>query len=445
MIKNRLGLKIWISFTLIIILIYILMAFMNINSIRNFFTEEVYKALEDAQNYVINNDINMHDMMMGNQIRGFQNIRNVQHVIIDNYGNISSYKMMGNRNLEYNKFFYKIWDKIQKDNYSNFGYLNNENNKIYYKISRIKEGYLISFTPDTYKKELEFSLFRRLLIGALISSIIVFFISYILSRYLTVPILKLEKTVSKISKRQWEEEVKVKRNDEIGDLANSIELLRKRLIENDDSQQKSLQYISHELKTPLMVIRSYTQSIRDGIFPKGNLQNTLNVIDEEMDIMEKRVRDLIYYSKLDFISKNQKEKSIYNISKIAFEVSKRFENMNENIKWIFEAKDINFLTNEEQIIVLFENIYENQIRYTKTFIKTLIDEDKDNIFIIVENDGEKIKEENETFLFDAFYKGNKGKFGLGLSLVYRIVKLYGGTISIYNSYNGVKYDIKIKK
>lgn len=445
MIKNRLGLKIWISFTLIIILIYILMAFMNINSIRNFFTEEVYKALEDAQNYVINNDINMHDMMMGNQIRGFQNIRNVQHVIIDNYGNIKSYKMMGNRNLEYNKFFYKIWDKIQKDNYSNFGYLNNENNKIYYKISRIKEGYLISFTPDTYKKELEFSLFRRLLIGALISSIIVFFISYILSRYLTVPILKLEKTVSKISKRQWEEEVKVKRNDEIGDLANSIELLRKRLIENDDSQQKSLQYISHELKTPLMVIRSYTQSIRDGIFPKGNLQNTLNVIDEEMDIMEKRVRDLIYYSKLDFISKNQKEKSIYNISRIAFEVSKRFENMNENIKWIFEAKDINFLTNEEQIIVLFENIYENQIRYTKTFIKTLIDEDKDNIFIIVENDGEKIKEENETFLFDAFYKGNKGKFGLGLSLVYRIVKLYGGTISIYNSYNGVKYDIKIKK
>lgn len=445
MIKNRLGLKIWISFTLIIILIYILMAFMNINSIRNFFTEEVYKALEDAQNYVINNDINMHDMMMGNQIRGFQNIRNVQHVIIDNYGNIKSYKMMGNRNLEYNKFFYKIWDKIQKDDYSNFGYLNNENNKIYYKISRIKEGYLISFTPDTYKKELEFSLFRRLLIGALISSIIVFFISYILSRYLTVPILKLEKTVSKISKRQWEEEVKVKRNDEIGDLANSIELLRKRLIENDDSQQKSLQYISHELKTPLMVIRSYTQSIRDGIFPKGNLQNTLNVIDEEMDIMEKRVRDLIYYSKLDFISKNQKEKSIYNISKIAFEVSKRFENMNENIKWIFEAKDINFLTNEEQIIVLFENIYENQIRYTKTFIKTLIDEDKDNIFIIVENDGEKIKEENETFLFDAFYKGNKGKFGLGLSLVYRIVKLYGGTISIYNSYNGVKYDIKIKK
>jgi two-component system sensor histidine kinase CssS len=421
------------------------MAFMNINSIRNFFTEEVYKALEDAQNYVINNDINMHDMMMGNQIRGFQNIRNVQHVIIDNYGNIKSYKMMGNRNLEYNKFFYKIWDKIQKDDYSNFGYLNNENNKIYYKISRIKEGYLISFTPDTYKKELEFSLFRRLLIGALISSIIVFFISYILSRYLTVPILKLEKTVSKISKRQWEEEVKVKRNDEIGDLANSIELLRKRLIENDDSQQKSLQYISHELKTPLMVIRSYTQSIRDGIFPKGNLQNTLNVIDEEMDIMEKRVRDLIYYSKLDFISKNQKEKSIYNISKIAFEVSKRFENMNENIKWIFEAKDINFLTNEEQIIVLFENIYENQIRYTKTFIKTLIDEDKDNIFIIVENDGEKIKEENETFLFDAFYKGNKGKFGLGLSLVYRIVKLYGGTISIYNSYNGVKYDIKIKK
>ncbi|UYO99536.1 HAMP domain-containing histidine kinase [Oceanotoga sp. DSM 15011] len=445
MIKNRLGLKIWISFTLIIILIYILMAFMNINSIRNFFTEEIYKALDDAQNYVINNDINMHDMMMGNQIRGFQNIRNVQHVIIDNYGNISSYKMMGNRNLEYNKFFYKIWDKIQKNDYSNFGYLNNENNKIYYKISRIKEGYLISFTPDTYKKELEFSLFRRLLIGALISSIIVFFISYILSRYLTVPILKLEKTVSKISKRQWEEEVKVKRNDEIGDLANSIELLRKRLIENDDSQQKSLQYISHELKTPLMVIRSYTQSIRDGIFPKGNLQNTLNVIDEEMDIMEKRVRDLIYYSKLDFISKNQKEKSIYNISRIAFEVSKRFENMNENIKWIFEAKDINFLTNEEQIIVLFENIYENQIRYTKTFIKTLIDEDKDNIFIIVENDGEKIKEENETFLFDAFYKGNKGKFGLGLSLVYRIVKLYGGTISIYNSYNGVKYDIKIKK
>ena len=94
------------------------------------------------------------------------------------------------------------------------------------------------------------------------------------------------------------EPIEVDREDEIGKLGKSIEQLRNQLIYQDEMQQSFLQNISHELKTPVMVIRSYSQAIRDGIYPKGDLDCSVKVIDEEAERLEKRIKNLLYITNL---------------------------------------------------------------------------------------------------------------------------------------------------
>ena len=92
---------------------------------------------------------------------------------------------------------------------------------------------------------------------------IVFLLSWIpaigLSKYLSSPLVNLEERVGKLANHEWEEPIELDRKDEIGRLGQSIEQLRNQLIFQDEMQQSFLQDISHELKTPVMVIRSYSR------------------------------------------------------------------------------------------------------------------------------------------------------------------------------------------
>lgn len=102
----------------------------------------------------------------------------------------------------------------------------------------------------------------------------VFILSWIpslwLSRYLTRPLVEMETNIARLAEREWHRPFVLDRKDEIGKLARSFENMRIRLVKQDEAQQSFLQNISHELKTPVMVIRSYAQSILDGIYPNEN-------------------------------------------------------------------------------------------------------------------------------------------------------------------------------
>ncbi len=61
-----------------------------------------------------------------------------------------------------------------------------------------------------------------------------------------------------------------------------------------------------------MVIRSYSHAIRDGIYPKGgDLDNSVQIIDEEAARLEKRIRNLLYLTKLDYLSNHESLKKLY--------------------------------------------------------------------------------------------------------------------------------------
>lgn len=218
--------------------------------------------------------------------------------------------------------------------------------------------------------------------------------------------------------------------------------MRIQLVQRDKEQQNMLQQVSHELKTPIMVIRSYAQAVYDGIYPKGNLKGSIQVIDEEAERLENKVKDLLYLSKLQYIRKKKIAVEEFNIYKLILEIVDKFKVNNSHIQWEIKGKDIFINGDREQWRVVFENILDNATRYAKSTIKLEM-KIEENLKLKIYNDGEKINKEEMNNLFKPFNKGNNGKYGLGLSIVKEIVEIHKGEIFVNNKEEGVEFCINI--
>ncbi|MEL5865196.1 HAMP domain-containing sensor histidine kinase [Clostridium cochlearium] len=293
---------------------------------------------------------------------------------------------------------------------------------------------------DTYRNKLSQSLLNKLFIMAAIAVLISLIVSLWFSKYLTEPLKILEDRVGKIAKQDCYEPLNLDRQDEVGSLAKSIEDMRIQLVQRDKEQQNMLQQVSHELKTPIMVIRSYAQAVYDGIYPKGNLKGSIQVIDEEAERLENKVKDLLYLSKLQYIRKKKIAVEEFNIYKLILEIVDKFKVNNSHIQWEIKGKDIFINGDREQWRVVFENILDNATRYAKSTIKLEMKIEK-NLKLKIYNDGEKINKEEMNNLFKPFNKGNNGKYGLGLSIVKEIVEIHKGEIFVNNKEEGVEFCI----
>ncbi|MDE0562574.1 HAMP domain-containing histidine kinase [Exiguobacterium sp. B2(2022)] len=254
-----------------------------------------------------------------------------------------------------------------------------------------------------------------------------------MSRQLTKPIVEMERAVEKISNRQWETALPLDRQDELGQLAHSIDAMRKELKEQDLAQQALLQNISHDLKTPIMVIRGYAQSIGDGIYPTGDLKGSSEVIDEEASRLEKKVVDLLYVTKLEYFKGQEMKLEPINLDKLMELLVARFK-LRGQLDWEINGEGGEMLGDGEQIRVAFENVLDNALRYAETCIRIDLNRDESGVEIIIFNDGPPVDESLD--LFHQFSRGKQGKFGLGLFIVQRIVTLHTGEVSLRNTGDG---------
>lgn len=263
----------------------------------------------------------------------------------------------------------------------------------------------------------------------------------LLSRHLSRPLINLENRVHRLANKEWDEPLEVNRKDEIGRLGTSIEELRTQLIRQDKAEQSFLQNVSHELKTPVMVIRSFAQAIKDGIYPKGNLNNSIEIIDEEAERLEKKIKNLLYLTKLDYMENHNMDYDIFSLDSIIKDVVSRMDWNRKDIDWNLDLEALDIKGDMEQWKIVIENLVDNQIRYAKSQISITLD----NSLLRIWNDGPHMEEELLENLFKEFNKGSKGEFGLGLSIVKKILDIHGSTMNVKNEEVGVSFTININR
>jgi len=440
-----LAIQIWLIFALLIIVVTVALLLIIPFSLDRFFTNEIYANIENGQDTFQSGEIWQFPRNLPPIVNdeADQNIRTVRHLLFNNDKQIFPPNPLPKPVLEN---FIKIAQSQEMDLQRYQEVI--RGNRMFYVIRRISSPtgnfYLLSYMWDSYRQSLVRTLFRQLSLVMGMVFILSWIPAIILAQYLTKPLVILEKHVSQIAKQNWEEPVVIQREDEIGRLAKSIDVLRNRLIRQNEIQQNSLQNISHALKTPVMVIRSYAQSILDGIFPKGNLEASVLVIDQEAERLQKRNRDLLYLTKLDVLNTINQSQDQYRLDELIIDVMNRFQIRRKDIKWITDLEDISYSGDYEQWTVALENLMDNQVRYAhNTITISLKTQPNSQILIQVGNDGPSIEEKTMKTLFEKFHPGMKGEFGLGLSITARIIKLHGGTISVANQEKGVTFSILI--
>jgi two-component system sensor histidine kinase CssS len=292
---------------------------------------------------------------------------------------------------------------------------------------------------------LSINLLKNLIRFLLIISIVNICIAKIISNKITEPLRYLEKRVKKIANKEWGEPISLDRGDEFGILASSINMMQESLKKMEMEEEIFLQSVSHDLKTPIMVIRSYAQALHDKIYLNNSFEDTVSVIIKEATNLENKVEKLLYLNSLDYILPRKNEYKKINISATLKNIITRFSLNQNRIKFHTNLHDVVIYGNEEELTVAFENILENNVRYAAStiWISTNIVKQKDNEYVEIsfKNNGPLIESETLEQLFNHFHKGKNGKFGLGLFITKKIIQFHNGNVHVENVGSVVVFNV----
>jgi two-component system, OmpR family, sensor histidine kinase CssS len=315
---------------------------------------------------------------------------------------------------------------------------NQANVKYLYSITLLKDGReLISVMPDTYRVA-----FRKSLIsGVVMMNILV--VSVLLALLLMwvgtfiYPLQQIKLYIQKI-KNDEPATLTVKRNDEIGEVAEALTEMQSALDKQNREKEEMIQNISHDLKTPIATIKSYSEAIKDGIYPYDTLEKSIDVIIEHAERLEKKVKSLIILNKMGYLLDKCPEGDNLDMNEVIEKVVLSLKVVRPEIQIISNTeKNIKFHGEEEPWRITVENLMDNALRYAKSTVT--VELKKDVLRVI--NDGRQIEEDRLPTLFHPYEKGTDGQFGLGLSIVYRVCTTYGYHVQAENLPNGTSFRI----
>jgi signal transduction histidine kinase len=248
------------------------------------------------------------------------------------------------------------------------------------------------------------------------------------------------------------------RNDELGDLARSIQYLSDNLEQMRSDRNEFLSSISHDLRTPLTYLKGYADvATRPNITPEQR-NEYLSIIKEEAGNVVELVNDLFELAKMD---ENQ-----FAIHKERVRLKEFLEKINQNVQPIFHEKNINFQIDcNEQIYAnidterfkqVITNLLDNALKHSRenTTVEIKITQSKQKALttIVVSDQGEGIPETDLPYIWDRLYRVEKsrcrstGGSGLGLAIVKKIIESHGGTVTVNSVVNqGTTFTIQLKE
>lgn len=232
-----------------------------------------------------------------------------------------------------------------------------------------------------------------------------------------------------------------KKSNEMTLISESLEKMRVSLVEAQNQKSKFIMGISHDLRTPVAVIKGYTEAISDGVInSKEEIYNSMELISEKTNQLENMIDELINFTKMNSVEIRQSMKT-QSITQFISEII----NEEKTTGGVFKRNiitDINFdrevLVPFDKLLVrrLFENLFNNALRYTKdNDTITLSSYIEDNCLIYkISDTGIGIEEKDLNNIFNMFYRGTNSRreegMGIGLSVVQNIIETHGWKIKV---------------
>ena len=356
--------------------------------------------------YVFNNDIYLYNRLNNN-------------CILNNNSNIKSI----------------INNFINNDRQKEIIKLNNPNNNsksILYNIKLSNNEYIFLNSSLEDVDSTTSMLTSQLIYIVLIIILFAIVVSIYLSKFLNRPIINITNEAKKLASGNEELNIKKSNIKELDDLRESLYYARKEINKTDELRRDLLANVSHDLKTPLTMIKAYAEMTRD-INKDDEIKRdeNLNIIIEETDRLNILVNDLLDLSKLE-ANKETLDISEFDLVKLIKNIIKKFNILKETENYKFNLilpKKALVKGDENKISQVIYNLVNNAINYTGDDLTVTIKvEEKKNTYLVsVIDTGKGIKENELNIIWDKYYKNeknhkrNKIGTGIGLSIVKNIL------------------------
>jgi len=294
--------------------------------------------------------------------------------------------------------------------------------------------------------------FYLYILGITIFLIIV--LVWILSTTITRPLKELSEVAEDISNLKFER-AKMKTNDEIGELANSINVMSDKLHEahedltdRNEHLKRFMGDVTHELKTPISLVKAYSMGIKDGLDDGTYIETIIKQTDHISNLIE----ELLRFSKLerDVLQKEQFPivslvQSILDKHKIELESKEIDLHVNYNVGDAIIYADIN------KMRMVFQNLISNAIKYTANqHIKITLEDRNESVYFQIQNgmNAEQMKDIDK--IWEPFYvlessrsKDHSGT-GLGLAIVKSILERHGFDYGLSTIEGDIRFYINMK-
>lgn len=345
---------------------------------------------------------------------------------------------------------------------------NKKNNVILFKKLSQADQDFFAFSIVSYASmEKPLSIYQQFnWIILIVVMIVAFILTFLFTGRMVAPIQSMESVSREMAQLNFEKRVSVKSKDEIGRLAESFNTLADQLqisttemqdlnkalekevkqrIEQEEMLKAFISNASHELKTPVTILKGLVEGAQDGVYD-ANTSDHQDLLQSEIDRMEKMIFDLIQISRIERNAQAMNP-SIFDPSDLIYTTYQRYKSasLKKDISFNFDMDDSFVKADAGLIESVIENIIGNAIMYTPQggSIQCKVKPSHKRVKISIENTKAHIPENELKKIFDPFYRVDKshtrqtGGSGLGLSIVKNILELHGADYRLENTNEGV--------
>ncbi len=310
-------------------------------------------------------------------------------------------------------------------------------------VSQEQKGSLILLASVSQINEMMRNIYSIVLIPCLVIIVIAFVFLAVVSRKVLTPVKKLSVVANEYSKGNLDVRTGITSNDEIGQLAQSMEYMADELTKLEDYRRDFVSNISHDFRSPLTSIKGYIEAMKDGTIPPERQARYLDIVLNETQRLTKLTQGLLDLNNLESYGPYVKM-TAFDIIDVINKTLNTFE-----IKCIEKgvaiylnnhASETMVMADKTKIQQVIYNLIDNALKFTpegKHIYVTVTDKEKDDkLHISIRDEGMGMDEETQKKIFIRFYKGDtsRGKdktgSGIGLAITKEIIKAHHEVITV---------------
>jgi signal transduction histidine kinase len=265
-----------------------------------------------------------------------------------------------------------------------------------------------------------------------------------MGKQFTKPIFKLDKVASSISKGNFDADCSVNTGDEIETLSSSLQQMAVELKKKYKLQQDFIANVSHDFKTPLSVIRSYSEAINDGLVDEKNTVKYSAEIIKEVDRLNSLVMDLLQLSKLQDGAYSL-DRHFTDLPELVQECIDQFIPLTAKKNIIINAtiEPVEIYADRKYLQRVLYNFIDNAVKFSNKGgrIEVTARPANEHLRLSVKDYGIGIEKHLLENIWDKYYKNSQsGGMGLGLPICREILKMHGFEYRVTSSAeNGTEF------